>query len=174
MSDNSDDQEHLWRDVRPAGVLPGSGWPVAIFDPVRRLRALAGGIRGAVVIEQVIPAPLDVVWAYVSDLERSVPQSEWHVRSLSITRVEGDRLEADVQGVAGIQDRFTIVLRPGWCWMQGRILYAGMAAVTVPDGTRIAWAGGFRLPGAGLCRPILRRSLTRSLRRLTSHIPTSV
>ncbi len=173
MRASGDDLKRPQRDSRSDGVLPVNGWPVAELDPIRRLHVLAGGIRGAVVIEQVIPAPLDVVWAYVSDLERSVPRSEWHVRSLSITRVEGDRLEADVQGVAGIHDRFTVVLRPGWCWMQGRILYAGMAAVTVPGGTRIAWAGGLRLPGAELYRPILRRSLARSLRRLARHIPTS-
>ena len=35
-------------------------WPVAAFDPVRRLRALAAGVSGATVAERVIPVPFDV------------------------------------------------------------------------------------------------------------------
>ena len=141
-------------------------WPMTRLDPVRRLHALAAGIQGAVVVERVIPAPLDLVWGRISDLERSVPESEWHVRSLRITRADGDWLEADVRGIGGTRDRFSIVLRPGWCWMQGRVLCAGMAAVATPAGTRVAWAAGLRVPGSAVLRPVLRRSLHRSIRRL--------
>ena len=88
-------------------------WPVAELDPVRRLRALADGIPGAVVVERVIPAPFAAVWAIASDLEQEVPRSEWHVRSLRITHRDGDRLEALVHGLAGVRDRIDIVLRPG-------------------------------------------------------------
>ena len=145
-------------------------WPVAELDPVRRLRALASALPGAVVVERVIPVPLAELWAIVSDLERAVPASEWHVRSLRITRRDGDRLAAEVRGVLGLRDRFAIVLRPGWCWMQGRLLVAGMAATPVPGGTRCAWATGLRLPGARALRPLLRRSLARSLHRLDARL----
>lgn len=150
---------------------PGPAWPVASFDPVRRLHTLVAGIPGSVIVERVIPAPFDTVWDRVSDLEQSVPESEWHVRSLRITQTDGDRLNADVRGLGGIHDRFAIVLRPGWCWMQGRILVAGMAAVPVPEGTRVAWAGGLRAPGSVVFRLVLRRSLTGSLRRLAHRFP---
>ena len=145
-------------------------WPVADLDPVRRLRALAGGIPGAVVVEQVILASFWAVWDIASDLENEVPRSEWHVRSLHITRAEGERLEALVYGLAGVRDRFDIVLRPGWCWMQGRVLVAGMAATPVEDGTLFAFATGLRVPGAGFLRPVLRRGADRSLRRLAQHV----
>ena len=153
-------------DLYRADGFDRAGWPVAGIDSVQRLHALAAGIPGAVVSERVIDAPLERVWAHLGDLERSVPQSEWHVRTLSITWVDGDRLEADVRSVVGIHDRFTVVLRPGWCWMQGRVLYAGMAAVAVSEGTRVAWAVGLRLPGSALWRPFLRRGIAHSLRRL--------
>lgn len=146
-------------------------WPVAELDPVRRLRALTAGIPGAVVVETVIPAPFEAVWGIASDLENEVPRSEWwHIRSLRIIRRDGDRLEALVHGRVGIRDRFAIVLRPGWCWMQGRMLCAGMAATPVPGGTLFAYAAGLRIPGAGVLRPVLRRGANRSLRHLARRV----
>jgi hypothetical protein len=145
-------------------------WPVADLDPVRRLRALAAGIPGAVVVEDVIPASFGAVWGIASDLENEVPRSEWHVRSLRITRQEGDPLEALVYGLLGVHDRFAIVLRPGWCWMQGRLLLAGMAATPVEDGILFAFATGLRVPGSGALRPVLRRGAERSLRRLAQRV----
>lgn len=139
---------------------------MAELDPVRRLRALTAGMPGAVVAEEVIPASFEAVWEIASDLENEVPRSEWHVRSLSITRREGDRLEALVYGLGGLHDRFDIVLRPGWCWMQGSVLLAGMAATPVEDGTLFAFAAGLRFPGSSVLRPALRRGADRSLRRL--------
>jgi hypothetical protein len=145
-------------------------WPVADLDPVRRLRALVAGIPGAVVVEDVIPASFEAVWDIASDLENEVPRSEWHVRSLRITHQEGDRLETLVYGLVGVHDRFAIVLRPGWCWMQGRLLLAGMAATPVEDGTLFAFATGLRVPGSGVLRPVLRRAADRSLRRLAQRV----
>ena len=156
-------------DLRIASFDPSS--PPTRLDPVRRLYTLVAGIPGAVVVELVIPIPFETVWERISDLERSVPESEWHVRSLRLTQGDGDRLEADVRGLGGIRDRFAIVFRPGWCWMQGRVLCAGMAAVGVPGGTRVAWAAGVRLPGAIVFRPVLRRSVTGSLGRLARRFP---
>lgn len=145
-------------------------WPEAEIDPVRRLLALAAGIPGGVVVEAIIPAPFERVWGIAGDLEREVARSEWHVRSLRIIRRDGDRLEALVVGPAGVRDRFAAVLRPGWCVMQGRALWIGMAATPAPGGTRFALAAGLRVPGAGRLRPLVRRGVDRSLRRLARRL----
>jgi len=144
-------------------------WPVADLDSVRRLRVMAAAIPGTVVVETIIPAPFDAVWAVASDLEHEVPRLEWHVRSLRITRRDGDRLEALVHGPIGIRDRFAGVLRPGWCWMQGRALFIGMAAIPGPEGTHFAMAAGLRVPGAKTLRPVVRHDLTRALCHLAQH-----
>ncbi|MGI8688086.1 MAG: hypothetical protein ACR2M3_05860 [Thermomicrobiales bacterium] len=151
-------------------IEPGNlSWPDADLDAVRRLRVMAAAIPGTVVVETVIPVSFDAVWAVVSDLQHEVPRLEWHVRSLRITRRDGDRLEALVTGPIGIRDRFVGVLRPGWCWMQGRALFIGMAAVPGPEGTLLALAAGLRIPGAAALRPIVRHDLTSALRHLARH-----
>ena len=144
-------------------------WPVAELDTVRRLRVLAAA-AGAVVVERVIPAPVEAVWAMASDLEREVPRLGWYVRSLRIVRVNGDRLDLDVRGPLGVRDHFDAVLRPGWCWCQGRVLRVGMAATPIPEGTLFAVAAGLRLPGAGMLRPAVRRSLVGALDRTARHV----
>jgi len=144
-------------------------WPVAELDAVRRLYVLAAA-AGAVVVERVIPAPVEAVWAVASDLEREVPRLGWYVRSLRIVRANGDRLALDVRGPLGVRDHFDAVLRPGWCWCQGRVLRVGMAATPTPEGTLFATAAGLRLPGAGVLRPALRRSLVRALDRTERHV----
>lgn len=145
-------------------------WPVADLDAVRRLHVMAAAIPGMVVVEHIIPASFDAVWAVVSDLEHEVPRMEWHVRSLCITHTDGDRLEALVHGPIGIRDRFVGVLRPGWCWMQGRALCIGMAAASGPEGTLLALAAGLRVPGARALRPVVRHDLTGAVRRLAQHV----
>ncbi len=145
-------------------------WPVAELDSVRRLHVMAAAIPTAVVVETVIPAPFDAVWAVASDLEHEAPRLGWWVQSLRITHANGDRLEALIHGPIGIRDRFAGVLRPGWCWMQGRSLCVGMAAVPVPGGTLFAGAAGLRIPGSRVFRPLARRDLDRALRRLARHV----
>ena len=146
-------------------------WPVAELDPVRRLRVLADVMPWLTVAERVIPAPFEAVWDIASDLENELPRLEGgYVRSLRITRAEGERLEALVHGPVGIRDTFAIVLRRGWCWMEGRVLCAAMAATPAEEGTRFAWAAGLRLPGGGLLHPFTRRALDRTLQRLERHV----
>ncbi len=145
-------------------------WPVAELDPVRRLRVMAAA-AGAVVVERRIPAPFEVVWAMASDLERELPRLGWYVHSLRVVHVSGDHLVLDVRGPMGVRDHFDAVLRPGWCWCQGRVLRVGMAATPLPGGgTLFAAAAGLRLPGAGVLRPALRRSLVRVLDRTERHV----
>lgn len=144
-------------------------WPVAELDPVRCLHVLAVA-AGAVVVERVIPAPVEAVWTVASDLEREVPRLGWYVSSLHIVRADGDRLELDVRGPMGLRDHFDAVLRPGWCWCQGRVLRVGMAATALPEGTLFAVAAGLHLPGAGVLRPIVRHSLVSALERISLHV----
>ena len=143
-------------------------WPVADLDPVRRLRVLAEAVRFPVyVAEVVLPAPFEEVWAEVSDLEHELPRHLSTVRSVRITRVDGDRLELLARGNLGQRARFDVVLRPGWCLMRSRFVLGAMAAVPEEGGTRFAALGGFRLPGARLARPLLTVLGDRAVRSLT-------
>jgi hypothetical protein len=145
-------------------------WPVAELDPVRRLRVLAAAIPGCVLLERVVPAPFEAVWAVAADLERELPRYQPHVRAFRITRVEGDRLQGLASGYGGLRARFDAVLRPGWCWMQSRFLLFGLAAVPVPGGTLLARAGSSRAPGTALLRPLRARGLARELDRLEQRV----
>jgi hypothetical protein len=149
-------------------------WPVADLDAIRRLRALAAAVPGAFVAETVIDAPFDQVWAVAADLERELPAYLPDVRSFTITRRDGERLEARARGYAGLRARFDIVLRPGWCVMRSRFLLGGMAAV--PDGqqTRFAFLGGARIPAQTAAAPALsvvgRRAGLRVLTRFANRV----
>ena len=145
-------------------------WPVADLDPVRRLRVLAAAVRFPVFVSEVVlPAPVDQVWTVASDLERELPRCLATVRSARIVRAEGERLELFAVGVLGQRARFDVVLRPGWCLMRSRFVLGAMAAVPDAGGTRFAALGGFRLPGAGLGRPLLTLAGNRALRAFTAH-----
>lgn len=92
------------------------------------------------------------------------------VTALRIIEREGERIRADVHGPMGIRDEFAIVLRPGWCWMEGRVLSAAMAARAEGEGTRFGWSANVRLPGGLLLRPLSSRALDRTLIRLEGHV----
>ncbi|HEY7048396.1 MAG TPA: hypothetical protein VH373_14350 [Jatrophihabitantaceae bacterium] len=130
-------------------------WPKADLDAVRRLHVLAAAVPGAVTAEALLPAPFDQVWAVAADLEGELPQYLPDVRSLRLTRVAGEQLEADARGYAGLRAHFDIVLRPGWCVMRSRFLLGAMAAVAEGDHTRFAFLTGAQLPGQRLVGPAL-------------------
>jgi hypothetical protein len=131
-----------------------STWPVADLDPVRRLRVMAAVIPGAVHSEGFLDWGFDEVWSVAADLEQEFPRLLGDVRTMRITKVDGERLEALARGRLGQRARFDVVLRPGWCWMQSRLLLGGMAAVAEDGGTRFAFLGALRLPGARLLHPL--------------------
>lgn len=142
-------------------------WPAAQLDPLRRLHVMAEGIPGLVISERIIPVPFDTLWRIASDLEHTLNSlSGNYVTSFEYSAIDGERREAMVRGRFGIRDRFRIVLQPGWCWMDGRVLCAAMAAVQAPEGTRFAWAAGLRVPGGRFARPLTKPVLDRTLRRL--------
>jgi hypothetical protein len=154
--------------------MAAMSWPVAELDAIRRLRVLAAAVPGAVVAEATIDTPYEQVWAVAADLERELPAYLPEVRSLRITRADGDRLQAHARGYAGLRARFDIVLRPGWCVMRSRFLLGGMAAVADGDHTRFAFLAGMQIPAQQLAAPALRaiggRAAPRVLANLTERV----
>lgn len=149
-------------------------WPVAEFDPVRRLRVIAATTRGASIHETVITAPLDSVWAVAADLEGELPR--WlfaDIRSVAVTASDDDRLVARALGHSGLRARFNVVLRPGWCLMQSRFVLGGMAATDEAGATRFALLGGLRGSARFLApaiRPVIARIGDRALIRFAERV----
>lgn len=149
-------------------------WPTTDLDAIRRLRALAAAVPGAFIAETTLDAPFDQVWAVAADLEHELPAYLPDVRSFTITARDGERLQADARGYAGLRARFDIVLRPGWCIMRSRFLLGGLAAV--PDGqrTRLAFLGGVHIPAQQAAAPVLtaigRGAGPRVLARFASRV----
>jgi len=141
-------------------------WPVAEFDPVRRLRVVAATAPGATVREMVLDAPFEEVWRVAADLEGALPHWLPDIRTVSVSPDGGEAL---VVGHSRLRARFDVELRPGWCLMRSRFLLGGMAAHPEGEGTRFAFLGAFRLPvgrlvGAALkpaTGPLGDRSLDR-------------
>lgn len=145
-------------------------WPVADFDPVRRLRVIAATTPGVALHERVIDAPFGSVWAVAADLEGELPQWVFpDIRSVRLIHREGSRSEARVLGHTGLRARFDVVLEPGWCLMQSRFLLGGIAAAPESGATRVAVLAGVR--GAmriltPLSAPAGRRALSRLAKRI--------
>ena len=143
----------------------GTAWPVASLDRIARLRALAAGLPGTAVHERVIDAPFDLVWGFVSDLERSVPEFERDVARLRIVRSDGERLRIHSWAPhVPVPLPFDVTLRSGWCWMVADpgIYVVGMAAEDTGDGrTRFGHLEGLLVGGTGRVRraaaPLLLR-----------------
>ena len=145
-------------------------WPVAELDPVRRMRVIAAATPGVAYAEKLIPAPFSAVWDAASDLEHELPLMVTDLRSFEITSTPGEHMTARARGRLGQRASFDVVLRPGWCVMQSRLLIGGMAAVPEGEGTLFAFLGGLRFRGIRLLDPMLRpaaRPLAlRPIRRL--------
>jgi hypothetical protein len=73
----------------------------------------------------------------------------------TVTPGTGERLVMHARGYLGQRARFDVLIRPGWCWMQGRFLLRGIAAAPDPQGTRFGFLGGIRAPGAALLHPLI-------------------
>jgi hypothetical protein len=105
---------------------------------------------GAIVVEEVIEAPFERVWAVAGDLEHELPLLLRNVRSMRVVESAGEHLIAEAAGYFGLRDRFEVVLRPGWCVMQSSRAVGGMAAMAEGERTRFAFFGGLRVPGSRL------------------------
>ncbi|MCJ0874167.1 hypothetical protein [Streptomyces sp. AP-93] len=141
-------------------------------DTVARLRIMAAGIPGARVVEATLPAPLEEVWAVMSDLEGEFGRFQPDMRTVRVLRVTGDRVEALARSKYGLRAHFHGVLRPGWCWLQSRFLIIGMAAAPTPEGgTRVALTGGVRVPGRAAIVPLgAERELRVAMARLAARV----
>lgn len=126
-----------------------SSWPTAELDPVRRLKVVASASKHPVYAERRFELPLDQVWSVASDLQNELPLLISGLRSFTVARPlgGGDRLEGHAVSAIGHRERFDIVLRPGWCLMQSKVLSSGMAAAADGDGCRFAFYSSLRLPG---------------------------
>ena len=155
------------------GVVEGVGvmtnWPVAELDAVQRMRVLASGLPGGRFAQLRLDVPVERVWDYIADLERSIPEL---VRFIRRFELQGEGT-AVATGPVGNRGRFAIDLRDGWCVMQDRFVVGGFAATADGDGTLLAVCGAVRTPGLRRVVPQLLsgRALVRILekaRRATS------
>lgn len=169
--------------------MSAPGFPSARLDRIARLHALAAGLPGCVVLETVLDAPFDRAWAWVSDLERSVPAFDSDVADLRVLRrrplpdpVDGDgdgdserllirsRSSARALWLTAV---FDVDLAPGWCWMTTRpqVYIVGMAAEPDGDRTRFAQLEGVGIDAPGPVRLLVRPLLALSRWRHRRHVP---
>ena len=114
-----------------------------------RARLLTNGVR-------LVDKPdLAMPWPAWYDLEGELPRYLPDVRSMRVTRRDGEHLEAAARGYLGLRARFDIVLRPGWCVMRSRFLFGAMAAVPDGEGTLFGFLTGAQLPAQHLVAPVL-------------------
>ena len=126
----------------------GSGaWATADLNPVRRLQVIAGAAKNPMYAERYFDAPVDEVWGVAADLERELPHLVRGIRSFTFTTPQRERSSAVAVSSIGHRERFEVVMRPGWCLMQSRLIVGGMAATAEGDGTRFALLGRLRFPG---------------------------
>jgi hypothetical protein len=146
-------------------------WPAATLDPIRRARILAGAVPGGFA-EVVLDVPYERAWAWLSDLEHSVPAFDRRVDRLSITarRPAPDGLGEDLSFVATrhrLSLPFTARLEAGWCVMRarGRMFTVVMAAVPEGDGrTRYAQLEAMPLRGGRLLQSHFDRDVKHDVK----------
>ena len=143
-------------------------WPTTGLGPVQRLRALAAGVRGALVTERAIRSSPERVWELLSDLEGEFGAIQPDMHRVTILSRNGDSIEALARSRYGMRALLRGTMTPGWCWLQSRFLLIGMAVAEGPDGTSlVAMTGGIRIPGRAALVPIgVRAEAAKSLDRL--------
>ena len=156
-------------------------WPVAVLGHLGRLRALAAGLPGVHLHEQVIDAPFDEVWGTVTDLERNTPRYESDVRAVRVVERDGERWTIEARmplWMSGAPLRFDVTMRDGWCWMVSRPQFyvVGFAAEPLADQTLFGHMEGLavssRVPT--VLRPATRPLLALSRARHRRHVPRDV
>jgi hypothetical protein len=128
---------------------------------------MASAIPGAAVVERTIAVPFDRVWDVAGDLEEGFARYQTDMRKLRVVAGRGEHFVATARSRFGFRARLSVILRPGWCWMQSRFLLVGVAASPCPEGTLVALTGGVRVPGHAMIIPVLaRHESAHALRRL--------
>jgi len=149
-------------------------WPTAELDPVRRLRALAAGVPGAAVTERLVAAPFKDVWGVLTDFEGGFAYVQPDMREVRVVARSAESISLSARSHLGMRAALTGVNRPGYCWLQSRLLIVAMAATPEgAGGTRVALTGGIRLPRRRGILPIgVRRESTKTLDRLEHMLDT--
>ena len=142
-------------------------WPEVELNAVQRLRIVAAGLPQVALQEAVFEAPIERVWGLAGDLVNGTRQVELAVRSARVVREQGDRLELDVRTIIGTRMRFDVELRFGWCLMQSRSSFVGMAAIEEEAGqsTRFAHFEGSRMFGR-IFTPLFRWNIAGDMKRI--------
>ncbi|MGW0662752.1 hypothetical protein [Streptodolium elevatio] len=174
-------------------MLEGMADGMPPLGSVGRMRVMAAGVRGARVVEGVLPASFRDVWLVMGDLEGGFGEFQPDMRKVRVESVDGDRVTALARSRYGPRARLHGVLRPGWCWLQSRFLLVGMAAEPIGNqgtgrpaegtgevgiragdgdgfGTRVALTGGVRVPGRAMLLPGAERELRHALALLTDRV----
>lgn len=142
-------------------------WPVASLDHVARAHVLASAMPGAGVVEFTVDVPFERYWGFVSDLERSVPAFDPHVRSLTVEWRDGERLVARAVQPSGLRARFDVDLTDdGWCLMVERRRLFTVVMAAVPDGperTRAVNVEAVPRQVGRLLGPIMRRNVRQDV-----------
>lgn len=131
-------------------------WPAAELGPLRRLRVIAGTAKNPVCAEHYFDVAPERLWGVVSDLERELPQLLPRLRSFTPQRPSGERFDAVAVSTLGHRENFQVLLKPGWCLMQSKLLLGAMAAEPEGTGTRFAFLSGYRFPGGGSVQALRR------------------
>ncbi|GLW70036.1 hypothetical protein Kpho02_23350 [Kitasatospora phosalacinea] len=137
----------------------GTVWPTAELGPLRRLQVIAATAAGRPVpATRLFDAPPERLWEVVSDLEHELPHLLPGVRSFTPEEgsADGGRFRAVAVSRLGHRETFEVLLAPGWCLMQSRVLLGAMAAEPEGGGTRFGYLSSYRLPG-GAALGALRR-----------------
>lgn len=148
-----------------------SDWPVTDLDAVRRMRVLASALPSGAYAQLRIDAPVERVWRYLADLDRSIPDLIGFIRRFELG---ADGTAAVATGLLGNRGRFAVDLRDGWCVMQDRFVVGGFAAVADGDGTLVAGCGAVRTAGLRTAVPLLfgERAVLRTLGKVREHVET--
>jgi hypothetical protein len=153
--------------------MSGVDWPAATLDPIRRARVLAAAVPGGFA-EVVLDVPFERAWAWLSDLERSVPAFDRRVDRLRIT-ARGPAPDGDAEDISFVATRrrlalpFTARLEDGWCEMRarGRMFVVVMAAVPDGDGhTRYAQLEATPRPGGRLLQRHFGRDVQHDVKEI--------
>ncbi|NUR59042.1 MAG: hypothetical protein HOV87_10265 [Catenulispora sp.] len=153
-------------------------WPVADLDPVRRMRVLASALPGGGFAQLRIEAPVERVWSYVADLDRSIPDLIGFLRRFEL-RDDGTAIAT---GLLGNRGRFEVDLRDGWCVMQDRFVVGGFAAVAneragADQATILAACAAVRIAGVRRIVPLVcsgsfvgDRTVLKTLRKVQRRV----
>ena len=141
-------------------------WPESGIDPVEKMRALAASLPYVAADETVFDVPFDTFWRFIEDLETNTPRIEGAVSRLKILDRNGDRLRLKARSPIGLWEEFDVILRPGFCVMQGRSGQIGMAARPESETTtRYFHFEGTPFLGR-IARPFFAWSVRQDFRRL--------